>query len=295
MAGSVWSGYLTFGLVSIPVKLYPAARGETIGFHLLHHGCGQRIRQQLICPEHGVVPRDEIIKGYEYEKGRYIEVEPEEIKKIEPPTARAMDILEFVPFSEVDPLYFDASYYLVPDEPGRRAYVLLHAALVEGNMCAIARVAMHSREYTVIARPLKKGIVLHSMFYVTEVRNIADLGPVDSMEANPKELELAHALIESLRGEFDPQKYHDTFQQNVAKMLEAKLEGRPVNEVAKPKLAPVIDLMAALKKSLEEGREMPRKHPGGAGKAEPTPIRKAARAEAAEPKRATHRRRAPSR
>ena len=107
MAGSVWSGYLTFGLVSIPVKLYPAARSVTIGFHMLHKDCGMRVKQQLICPEHGVLSRDEIVKGYEYEKNHYVEVQPEDLKKIEPATARAMEIMEFVPQKQVDPLYFD--------------------------------------------------------------------------------------------------------------------------------------------------------------------------------------------
>lgn len=256
---------------------------------MLHRGCGQRIRQQLVCPEHGVVTRDEIVKGYEYEKGRYIEIDPSEIKKIEPATARAMDILEFVPLSEVDPLYFESSYYVVPDEPGRRAYVLLHHALAESSMCAIAQVAMHNREYTVIARPLKQGLAVHSMFYANEVRSIAELGQVNSMEVNPKELQLANALIESLRGEFDPKKYHDKFQENLAKMLEAKMEGKPVPEVEKPKLAPVVDLMAALKKSLEEARGAPRKPPQSASRpAEPVPIRAAVglEIEAAEHKKA---------
>lgn len=286
MAAPVWSGYLSFGLISIPVKLYPAARSEAISFHMLHRGCGQRVRQQLVCPEHGVLSRTDIVRGFEYEKNRYIEVESEDIKKIEPSTAQAMDILEFVPLSQVDPVYFDSSYYLVPDEPGRRAYVLLHRALAESQMCAIAQVAMHNREYTTIVRPLREGIIVHSMFYANEVRNITELGAVNRMEVNPKELGLAHSLIEGLRGDFDKKKYKDNFQENLARMLGAKLEGHPVEEIEKPKLAPVIDLMAALKKSLEEVRSVPRKQPGAAAARQPTPIRAVARETAAEPKAA---------
>ncbi len=270
MAGSVWSGYLTFGLVSIPVKLYPAARSVTISFNMLHKGCGMRVKQQLTCPEHGVLSRDDIVKGYEYEKNRYVEVQPEEIKKIEPPTARTMEIMEFVPDKQVDPLYFDSSYYLVPDDPGRRAYALLRKALQGSNMLGIAKVTMHNREYTVILRPLgEEGIAIHSMFYQNEVRSIQELGQTDHTEVREKELELANSLIENLKGEFEPDKYHDGFQENVKQMLEAKLEGREVEEVAKPKLAPVVDLMAALKQSLKQAQSMPRKAAARASEAEP--------------------------
>ncbi len=129
MAASVWSGYITFGLISIPVKLFSAARSESVGFHMLHRDCGSRLKQQYICPVHEVpVSRTDTVKGYEYEKDRYVIVDPDEIKKIEPKTAKAMEILEFVPIAQVDPIYFDTSYYLMPDEAGRKAYTLLRTA-----------------------------------------------------------------------------------------------------------------------------------------------------------------------
>jgi DNA end-binding protein Ku len=264
MAASVWSGYITFGLISIPVKLFSAARSESISFNQLHRECGSRLKQQLICPVHErVVGRDEIIKGYEYEKDRYITIEPEEIKKIEPKTAKAMEILEFVPIAQVDPVYFDTSYHLVPDEPGRKAYNLLKAALEKSGYLGIAQVSMHNREYTVLLRPHGKGLMVHSMFYQNEVRKLEEIGPVESTEIKDKELQLANSLIESLAGDFDPGKYHDQFAIALRGMIEAKVQGQPLVEVEKPRLAPVIDLMAALKQSLEQMKKVPGKAAAG--------------------------------
>src|SRR3954470_15517416 len=139
MASSVWSGYLTFGLISMPVRLFSGARSSSVSFHMLHRDDLTRIKQQLYCPnDNRVVERNEIVKGYEYRKGEYVVIEPEEIKKIEPKTAKAMEILEFVKADEVDPIYFESSYYLVPEEPGRRPYVLLVRALEETETVAIA-------------------------------------------------------------------------------------------------------------------------------------------------------------
>lgn len=260
MAASVWSGYITFGLISIPVKLFSAARSEGVGFNMLHRDCGSRLKQQYICPVHEVpVSRTDTVKGYEYEKDRYIIVEPEEIKKIEPKTAKAMEILEFVPVAQVDPIYFDSSYYLVPDDAGRKAYTLLRTALEKSGYLGVAHVCMHNREYTVVLRPQGKGLTVHSMFYQNEVRKLEELGPVEDAEVKPKELDLAHSLIQSLAGEWDPSKYHDNFETQVRAMIEAKIAGQPVVEVEKPKLAPVIDLMAALKQSIEQMKKTPGK------------------------------------
>src|SRR5215467_2222711 len=144
MAATVWSGFLTFGLISMPVRLFSGARSKGISFHMLHRDDHARVKQQLICSEEDkVIDRSEIVKGYEYRKGEYVIIEPEEIKKIEPKTAKAMEILEFVKADDVDPIYFEASFYLAPDEAGRRPYALLQKALAESKYVAIAKITMH--------------------------------------------------------------------------------------------------------------------------------------------------------
>src|SRR5438046_7883634 len=260
MAASVWSGYLTFGLISMPVRLFSGARSSGISFHMLHRDDLTRIKQQLYCPsDNRVVERSEIVKGYEYPKNEYIVSELEEIKKIEPKTAKTMEILEFVKSSEVDPVYFESSYYMMTEEAGRRPYALLTKALEESEYVAIAKLTMHNREYTVFLRPHEGGMMLHTMYYAEEVKKVEGFGPPD-VEIKDSELKVAHQLIEALAGDWDPEKYHDSFQDNLKKLIETKLEGGTVVEVEKPKkLAPVVDLMAALKQSLAEmeGKKKP--------------------------------------
>jgi DNA end-binding protein Ku len=261
MPSSVWTGFLTFGLISMPVRLFSGARGSRVSFHMLHRDDNVRIKQQLYCPEdERVVERSEIVKGFEYRKGEYVVVEPEEIKKIEPKTAKAMEILEFVKQSEVDPIYFESSYYLMPEEAGRRPYALLARALEQTKYLAIAKLTMHNREYTVMLRPSEGGIMLHTMYYEEEVKRLESFGKVD-VQLKDAEVRVAHQLIEALAGKFEPEKYHDTFEDNVKKLIQAKLEGREVTEVEKPrKMAPIVDLMSALKQSLEQtGKKPPRR------------------------------------
>jgi DNA end-binding protein Ku len=260
MAASVWSGYLTFGLISMPVRLFSGARSSGISFHMLHRNDLQRVKQQLYCPaDNRVIERSEVVKGYEYRKDEYVVVEPEEIKKIEPKTAKTMEILEFVKASEVDPVYFESSYYMLPEEAGRRPYALLTKALEETEYYAIAKLTMHNREYTVIVRPHDGGMMLHTMYYADEVREVEGFGAPD-VELKEAEVKVAHQLIEALSAEWDPEKFHDTFQDNLKNLIQTKLEGGKIAEVEKPKkLAPVVDLMSALKQSLAEmeGKKKP--------------------------------------
>lgn len=260
MAASVWSGYLTFGLISMPVRLFSGARSSGISFHMLHRDDNQRVKQQYICPlENRVVDRSEIVKGYEYRKDEYVVVEPEEIKKIEPKTANTMEILEFVNASEVDPVYFESSYYMLPEEAGRRPYALLTKALEESDYYAIAKLTMHNREYTVILRPRDRGLMLHTMYYADEVRRVEGFGAPD-VELKEAEVKVAHQLIEALATDWEPEKFHDSFQDNLKNLIQTKLEGGKIAEVEKPKkLAPVVDLMSALKQSLAqmEGKKKP--------------------------------------
>ncbi len=251
MPSSVWTGYLTFGLISMPVRLFSGARGERVSFHMLHRTDHVRVKQQLVCPEEQVVvDRSEIVKGYEYRKGEYVIIEPDEIKKIEPKTAKAMEILEFVKAGEVDPIYFESSYYLMPEEAGKRPYALLARALEETGHLGIAKLTMHNREYTVILRPDDGGIVLHTMYYENEVRRLENFGAPD-VDVKEAEVKVAHQLIEALEAKFEPEKYHDSFEDNLRELIKARLEGKEVTAVEKPKkVAPVTDLMAALKQSL---------------------------------------------
>ena len=260
MAASVWSGYLTFGLISMPVRLFSGARSSGISFNMLHRTDLSRLKQQYVCQADGqVVERSDMVKGFEYRKGEYVVVEPEEIKKIEPKTAKTMEILEFVKASDVDPVYFESSYYMSPEEAGRRPYALLTKALEESEYVAIAKLTMHNREYTVFLRPHEGGMMLHTMYYEEEVRKVEGFGAPD-VELKDAEVKVAHQLIEALAADWEPEKYHDEFQDNLKNLIQTKLEGGKIAEVEKPKkLAPVVDLMSALKASLAEmeGKKKP--------------------------------------
>ena len=191
MASTVWKGYLTFGLLSLPVKLYSAARAESVSFNQLHKTDNSRVKQVLYCQlEDKPITRAEIVKGYEYEKDKYVVIEDEEIKKVAPKTAKTMEVLEFVKATEVDPIYFEASYYLAPDEAGEKPYALLFEALRETGMVGVASIAMHNREHVVILRPGGKGILLHTMYYNDEIRQVEEFR-TDTSVIKDKELALA--------------------------------------------------------------------------------------------------------
>jgi DNA end-binding protein Ku len=255
MASSVWKGHLTFGLVSFPIRLFSAARSETISFNLLHKDDHSRIRQVTYCQaEDKPVPRSELVKGYEYEKDHYVEIEDEDIKKVAPKTAKVMEILEFVKAGDVDPVYLESSYYVAPDEGGEKPYALLFQALRESSYYGVAKVAMHNREHIVILRPGAKGILSHTMYYQDEIRQVEEFR-TDTSLVKDKELAMAKMLISSLEAEFEPQKYHDDYRENLQKMIEAKIEGRKVVATPETHIAPVIDIMEALKKSLAEKRK----------------------------------------
>lgn len=260
MASTIWKGYITFGMISIPVRLFAAARTERISFHQIHEPCETRIKQQLFCPTcDRTVERSELVKGYEVEKGVNLAIDEEDIKKIAPQSQQTMEIMEFTKLDEIDPLYFDASYYVTPEEPGRRAYQLLLETMERTGYAAIAKLAMHQREYTVVIRPRAEGLTLHSIFYANEVREIPEYGQTKGTEVKPQEIQLAEQLVKSLAAPFDPEKYEDAYQKKLADMIEAKREGKPVTAIKTPRLAPVIDLMAALQKSLNKGVQAEKK------------------------------------
>ncbi|MFY9728606.1 MAG: Ku protein [Bryobacteraceae bacterium] len=255
MASSVWKGHITFGLVSFPVRLFSAARSETLSFNQLHKDDNSRIRQVTYCQaEDKPVPRSELVKGYEYEKDRYVVIDDEDIKKVAPKTAKVMEILEFVKAADVDPVYLESSYYVAPDEGGEKPYALLFQAMRESKYFALAKVAMHNREHVIVLRPGAKGILSHTMFYQDEIRQVDEFR-TDTSLVKDKELDMAKMLITSLEAEFEPQKYHDSYRENLRQMIEAKIEGKKVVETPEAHIAPVIDIMEALKKSLAEKRK----------------------------------------
>jgi DNA end-binding protein Ku len=255
MATTVWKGHLTFGLVSFPVRLYSAARGVSVSFNMLHASDHSRIKQVIFCQgEDKPVPRNEIVKGYEYEKDKYVVVDDEDVKKVAPKTAKVMEIQEFVKSDQVDPVFLEASYYLAPDEGGEKPYALLFEALRQSSFYGVAKVAMHNREHVVILRPARRGIMLHTMYYVDEIRQVDEFR-TDTNLVKEKELELAKSLIGSLAEDFQPEKYHDTYRDNLMQMIEAKVKGNKIVETPAPHVAPVVDIMEALKKSLAEKRK----------------------------------------
>src|SRR5690349_9252795 len=248
MAASTWKGHLTFGLVSFPIRLFSAARSETISFNLLHKDDHSRIRQVTYCQaEDKPVSRSELVKGYEYEKDHYVVIDEEDIKKVAPKTAKVMEILEFVKADQVDPVYLESSYYVAPDEGGEKPYALLFQALRDSQYYGLAKVSMHNREHIIILRPGAKGIISHTMYFKDEIRQVEEFR-TDTDLVKEKELALAKMLISSLEAEFEPQKYHDEYRVNLQKMIEAKIEGKKIVETPTPQMAPVIDIMEALTK-----------------------------------------------
>src|SRR5262249_52222814 len=240
---SVWKGHLTFGLVSLPVRLFSAARPESVHFNLLHKSDNSRIKQITYCQsEDKPIPRSELVKGFEYEKDRYVVIEDEDIKKVAPKTAKVMEILEFVESKDIDPIYLESSYYMAPEPGGEKAYALLFEALRKSGYSGVAKIAMHNREHIVILRPGKRGILLHRMYFADEIRQVDEFR-TDLDLVKEKELALASTLIEALAASFEPEKYHDTYRENLMSMIQKKVEGEKVVQAPEPHVAPVIDIM----------------------------------------------------
>ena len=269
------SGTISFGLVSIPVKLYTAASAGGVSFNQLHVTCGNRLRQQMFCPvDNEVVDRSQIVKGYEFQKDQYVRFTDEEIKSVEGEGSKVIEIQEFVPLSTVDPIYFEKTYYLGPDKGGDKPYRLLADAMAKTERVALAKFVMRGKESLVLIRPAQHGLMLHTMYFADEVREFGEIDKGESATLREGELGLALRLIEDLsHEEFKPEEYHDDYRQRVLDLVNLKVEGKEVTTVT-PEVhrAQVIDLMDALKQSLA-------KRAGKAEAAEPqrgatTPIAK---------------------
>lgn len=258
------SGTISFGLVNIPVKVFSASEsGGKISFNQLHADKKIRLKQQMIDPETGeAVPREKIVKGYEYAKDQYVIVGEDELEKLELATSRAMEITEFVPLATVDPLYFDNGYYLGPDKGAERAYKLLAAALADTQQAAVARYVSRGKQNLILLRPKDGAIVMQQLHYDDEVRKLGDI-PIPDASITDAELGLAKQFISALaQPKFDVSKYKDEYREKLRAMLDAKVKGEAVDLTPMPApQARVVDLMEALKASLARGSVSPNAGP----------------------------------
>ncbi len=255
MASIVWKGFINFGLVSFPVRLFTAARAETMHFHMLHRKDLSRVKEVWYCAkENKPIQRSEIAKGFETGKDSYVVLEDDELKKIAPSTQTVMEILQFVPAGEVDPIYFERSYYVTADEKLTKPYILFVRALEETKQCALAKVTMHGREHLVMMRVSSGALLLHTLYYADELHAANRPARATSDSFSKKELELAKQLVEQLSGKFKPEEFHDTYRENVNKLIEQKKAGEKVIPIRQRKRAPVVDLMEALQASLKASR-----------------------------------------
>lgn len=257
MARAIWSGAISFGLVNIPVKLYGAVTDRNVHFHMLHEKDNVRVRQRLWCPaDDDEVTLDDIVKGYEISPDQYVVVKPDELEELAPKASRMIEILDFVDITEIDPIYYQHPYYLLPDEQGARAYVLLLRAMKDAGKVGIGKFVMRDKEYLAALRPLGDVVCLETMHFADEVIQADSIEPLPQVgEARERELQMAQQLIDSLSDSFEPEKYHNDYRESVMELVEAKAEGQ---EYAMPAAAEepgkVIDLMAALEASVKSAR-----------------------------------------
>jgi DNA end-binding protein Ku len=254
-ARSIAGGTISFGLVTVPVRLYPATQASSAGvhFHLLHKECGSRLKQQYICPrDEAIVPREDMIKGYEFARDQYVTFTSDELKALEERSTQTIDITEFVPLDKVDPVYFDKPYYLAPDKGGEKAYHLLAEVMRDSQRCALAKYAARGKQYLVLLRPVEKGIVMQQLLYADEVRSFGDVPMPDRPSIRDAELKLAQQLVDQISTKtFDPSQYEDEVKKRIQADIQKKVEGQEIEVSAEPEApAQVIDLMEALKASL---------------------------------------------
>ena len=252
MPRPIWRGAISFGMVAIPVKLYTATESKDISFRQLHREDQSRVKQLRWNPNlDKEVPYDEIVRGYEYSKDRYVILEDEDFERLPLPTKRSVQIKAFVRLEEIDPTFYERGYYLEPDEAGAKPFALLLGALEAKGLTAIAQVAIRNKERLCALRPGAEGrILLETLYYPDEIRTAA-LDPFERVEVSDEELQMAFTLIEMLETSFEPEQYHDEYREALMQLIEAKLEGQEIVEAEAPETAKVVDLMAALKASVE--------------------------------------------
>ena len=271
MARSIWTGAISFGLVTVPVKLYSAVNRKSVRFHQLHESTGIRIQQKRIDPSTGEeVPYDEIVKGYEIAPDQYVVISNEELEALDPKKTKTIEIEDFVDQAEIDPIFYDHPYYLAPGPGGAKPYRLLLDAMRETEKVAVARVVIRSKENLVAIRPMGDVLAMTTMIFADEVVDVDKLDDIpdpDEVSTTDRELAIAKQLVESLAGDFEPGKYHDAYREEVLAMIERKAAGEEiaVQPVTEDAGAPVPDLMSALKASLDAVRKDGKAGGDGAG------------------------------
>jgi DNA end-binding protein Ku len=273
---TIWNGSINFGLVNIPVGLAVAQQRKDVSFRTLHRECGTPIKQKRWCPVHERdVEADELVKGWEFAKGQFVLVEESDLEAVALTRSQSVDIDRFVSLEDVDPIYFDRTYYLSPaDAPAqRRPYVLLLRAMQEANVAAIGKFVLWGKENLCLIRPLGDSLALETLFFAEDIRPRAEIDDaVDETEVNDPELEMARQLVSSLVGEFVPDEFENVYRGELRAMLEAKLEGREITVPEPTPVAPVIDLMDALKQSVAQAKK--ERAPGKGAGEKKAPARK---------------------
>ncbi len=254
---TLWKGAISFGLVHVPIKLYTATENKDIKFNFLHEKCKTPIKYQRVCPTCNVeVNQEEIVRGYEYEKGRYVIMREEDFNNIPLETTRSIDIIDFVDLKEIDPIYFDKSYYLAPGDGGQKAYELLKSAMQETGKIAIAKVVIRSKETIAALRVYQNALVMETMHYPDEIRSVDLLPELHyQVKIHDNETKMAVNLIGSLTDHFEPDKYNNEYRQALLEVIQAKVAGEEIEVVPRAETGKVVDLMEALKASIDLAKE----------------------------------------
>ena len=260
MPRSIWTGAISFGLVNIPIKLVTAVDNKDVSFRQIRRGDHSRIKHRKVAAADGEeVSQDDIIKGYEIAPDRYVVIEPDELRDLDPKASRTIEIEDFVLLADIDPIYYDSSYYLVPQETATKPYRLLHEAMQRSGRAAIARFVLRTKQYLAVIRPLGDAIAVSTLTYADEVVPTTRLDglPNTDVELNDRELAMAEQLIESMSTDWEPERYEDTYRQKVLELIEAKAEGQEIVTVpdAEREAGEVVDLMAALEQSLQAAKD----------------------------------------
>lgn len=254
---TVWKGAISFGLLNVPVKMGAATQKETVGFRQLHNKCNTPIKQKRFCPKcNKEVPYEDIVRGFEYEPGKFVLVTDEELDALPVKSAKYIDIVDFIKMEEVDPVYFDRTYYLWPEKGGEKSYLILRDAMRETGRVAVAKVTVRDKEHLCLIRLIGDTISLAMMFFQDEIRDAGELGIEgleESVTVRPEERKMAVQLVENLTAGFQPEKYHDDYREELLKLIRAKVEGREIvePEVVEAPAGNVIDLMERLRQSVE--------------------------------------------